>query len=123
MRNVKIIPTADIMIKWSSVQYVEMAQVYSTWDSFWKSFQELLSEYLMHSTMYTYMNIKCTKYIALNKVETFQLINFTLESFPDKNTKESIDSLLFCMLQKALKEMGYTIKGCKLTTWDLNLYL
>lgn len=122
MKNIYI-PTADIMRTWASVPYVELSIVYHQWELFWKDFQEILSDTLMHSTMYNYLNIRGQKYIQLERVATVELIQKNLSSFKHEDEKQSINTLFFVILQKELKEMGYTIKGYNLSDWDLNLYL
>ncbi len=117
------IPTADIMLTWASVPYVELSIVYHHWDLFWKDFQEILSNTLMHATMYNYLNIRGQKYIQLERVTTIELIQKSLSLFTRDDEKESINKLFFVILQKELKNMGYTIKGYNLSDWDLNLYL
>lgn len=118
-----LIPTAEIMLTWASVPYVELSTVYHHWDLFWKDFQEILSTTLMHATMYNYLNVRSQKYIQLERISTSQLIQDSLSSFTHDDEKESINKLFFVILQKELKEMGYTIKGYNLSDWDLNLYL
>ena len=122
MKNIYI-PTADIMRTWASVPYVELSIVYHQWELFWKDFQEILSDTLMRSTMYNYLNIRGQKYIQLERVATVELIQKNLSSFKHEDEKQSINTLFFVILQKELKEMGYTIKGYNLSDWDLNLYL
>ena len=77
----------------------------------------------MHATMYNYLNVRSQKYIQLERISTSQLIQDSLSSFTHDDEKESINKLFFVILQKELKEMGYTIKGYNLSDWDLNLYL
>ena len=118
-----LIPTAEIMLTWASVPYVELSTVYHHWELFWKDFQEILSDTLLHATMYNYLNIRGQKYIQLERIATTTLIQKSLSSFKREDEKQSINTLFFVILQKELKEMGYTIKGYNLSDWDLNLYL